>query len=612
MKKLKIAVVYFLFIVILISQFCCLTSIYAADDSKVWDGTIASSFEGGSGTSSDPYIIKTASQLALLAKNVNNGNSYKDKYFRLEDNIVLNDTSKWDVWTYVYGPKNKWTQIGYLVCDEQNYLSQTILGVYLFNKETKNFSGTFDGNGHVIRGVYCVSDDNRPCGLFGANSGTVKNLGVVESYIKGNVGVGGIVGRNSGTVENCYFKGTVDSYEANVDYYSSSLDKTQTIVSKGAGIGGIAGINTKTVDNCYSSAKISGTQCIGGIVGLNQSGNVNTCISSSDLNERKINKIGEKGNLSSEKIDAMKNDCGQIVGYAANSSNIKNCYSINDIGNSYGKKIEKNKAGDKSAYSGLNFSSVWTVDVLQKNGMPTLLKVFDYYEHDHKEVWVTVKKPTCAESGVEQKRCEICNEYLSEQKQISATNVHTPGEYIVDTNATCVSEGKKIQKCKVCSKVLDEQVLKVIDHDVTVKQTPATCTESGSIEKTCKRCQQLLETQKIDALGHTAGEFETVKVADCKTEGEKQQKCLTCGEIINQEKIALTEHTMSEWQTVTDSTMLHGGQKMRCCEVCGDIEYEDIPQDTKKLTVAVCCISAAAVVIAGIVITVVIIKKRKK
>ena len=611
MKKVKIALSYFIFFIIIIAQFCCLTNVSAADTQKIWDGKIASSFASGSGTNSDPYIIKTPQQLAFLAKNVNNGNSYKDKYFRLEDNIVLNDTSKWDVWTYVYGPKNKWTQIGYLVCDEQNYLSQTIPGVYLSNKETKNFSGTFDGNGHVIRGVYCVSDDNRPCGLFGANSGTVKNLGVVESYIKGNVGVGGIVGRNSGTVENCYFNGTVDSYESN-DYYSSSLDKTHTIVSKGAGIGGIAGINTKTVDNCYSSAKISGTQCIGGIVGLNQSGNVNTCISASDLNERKINKIGEEGKFSSEKIDAMKNDCGQIVGYSANSSNIKNCYSINDIGNIYGKKIEKNKAGDKSAYSGLNFSSVWTVDVLQKNGMPTLLKVFDYYEHDHKEAWVTIKQPTCSKSGIEQKRCEICNEYLSDERDITATGVHTPGEYIIDTKATCVSEGKKIQKCKVCSKVLDEQTIPVIDHDVTVKQTPATCTEFGSIEKTCKRCNELLETQKIDPTGHTAGEFEIVTVSDCKNQGERQQKCVTCGEIIKKEKIELAEHVMSEWQTVTESTMFSIGQQMRSCEVCAEAEYKDIPKDTKSLTVAICCISASAVVIAGIVVTAVVVKKRKK
>ena len=35
-----------------------------------WDGTAAESFEGGNGDSSDPYIIKTAEQLAFLAKQV--------------------------------------------------------------------------------------------------------------------------------------------------------------------------------------------------------------------------------------------------------------------------------------------------------------------------------------------------------------------------------------------------------------------------------------------------------------------------------------------------------------------------------------------------------------
>ena len=612
MKKVKIAVVYFLFIIILSSQFC-LTSIYAANDSKIWDGTIASSFDGGSGTSSDPYIIKTASQLALLAKNVNNGNSYKEKYFRLEDNIVLNDTSKWSVWTHVYGPKNKWTQIGYLVSDETNYVSSVLSGVYLSNKETRNFSGTLDGNGHVIRGVYCISDDNRPCGLFGANSGTIKNLGVVESYIKGNIGVGGIVGRNSGTVESCYFEGVADSFEETNSYYTSSLEKSQTVVSKGAGIGGIVGINTKTVVNCYSRAKILGTQCLGGIVGLNQSGSVSTCISISDFQERSVGKIGENGKFSNQAMDAMKDDCGQIVGYAVNSSgkNIKNCYSINDIKNSYGTKIDKNKASDKTSYQGFNFSGVWTVNVLQPSGMPTLLNVFDYYEHEHKETWVTTKQPTCSKSGVEQKRCEICNEYLSEEKQISATGVHTPGEYITQSQSTCHKNGKKVQKCTVCSTILNEQSLDPLEHEAVVSEKAATCVEDGEIKKVCKLCNTLLETEIIPATGHTAGEFEITVVADCKAAGEKQQKCVDCGEVVNTEQIALAQHIMSDWQTVTDSTMFSGGQQMRECTVCGQIEYENIPKDTKSLTVMISCISAVTVVIGvGIVITVIIKKKK--
>lgn len=48
-----------------------------------WDGTAAESFEGGNGDSSDPYIIKTAEQLAFLAKQVNGGETYHGKYSSL-------------------------------------------------------------------------------------------------------------------------------------------------------------------------------------------------------------------------------------------------------------------------------------------------------------------------------------------------------------------------------------------------------------------------------------------------------------------------------------------------------------------------------------------------
>ena len=54
-----------------------------------WDGTAASGFAYGSGTSSSPYVIETAEQLAYLAQSVNSGNSYSGKYISLESNIDL-------------------------------------------------------------------------------------------------------------------------------------------------------------------------------------------------------------------------------------------------------------------------------------------------------------------------------------------------------------------------------------------------------------------------------------------------------------------------------------------------------------------------------------------
>ncbi len=98
----------------------CLSSLISCNispkiSSDKWDGSIASSFDSGNGTEHDPYIIKSASQLAYLATQVNQGINYSEKYFLLENNIDLNNI--------------EWTPIGY--------------GDYYF-------SGYFDGNGHTI------------------------------------------------------------------------------------------------------------------------------------------------------------------------------------------------------------------------------------------------------------------------------------------------------------------------------------------------------------------------------------------------------------------------------------------------------------------------------
>lgn len=48
-----------------------------------WNGTAADAFAGGSGAVTDPYRIATGAQLAYLAQQVENGNSYNAKYFIL-------------------------------------------------------------------------------------------------------------------------------------------------------------------------------------------------------------------------------------------------------------------------------------------------------------------------------------------------------------------------------------------------------------------------------------------------------------------------------------------------------------------------------------------------
>ena len=95
----------------------------------VWVGKIAEKFAGGTGTESDPYQISNGAELAYLAQQVNAGESYSDKYFTLTNDIDLGSKE----WTPIGNENESWD--GY------------------------KFEGTFDGDGHTIRGLYSNSGD---------------------------------------------------------------------------------------------------------------------------------------------------------------------------------------------------------------------------------------------------------------------------------------------------------------------------------------------------------------------------------------------------------------------------------------------------------------------
>ena len=84
--------------------------------------------------------------------------------------------------------------------------------------ENVPFTGTFDGNGHSITGLYINNADSDNQGLFGYMSGTnsaVRNLTVSGTVsVSGIVRyVGGVVGwNNGGIIENCSYTGSVSGY----------------------------------------------------------------------------------------------------------------------------------------------------------------------------------------------------------------------------------------------------------------------------------------------------------------------------------------------------------------------------------------------------------------
>ena len=186
---------------------------------------------GTEGSETDPFQIKTTTDLDLLALRVNSGTTYEGKYFKLMNDIAYTYTTAWNDAT---STENNFTPI--------------------IGNNYGKFKGVFDGQGHTISGIRIYSSDDNQ-GIFGYNKGTVRNVILDDARITGNTYVGGIVGHNDeGTIENCHSTATVliGSPGGNPHYY-----------------GGIAGENDGTIDGCTSSATISEASYCGGIVGYN-------------------------------------------------------------------------------------------------------------------------------------------------------------------------------------------------------------------------------------------------------------------------------------------------------------------------------------------------------
>ena len=199
------------------------------------------------------------------------------------------------------------------------------------NGQRMLYAGIFDGKGHSISGLYAnlydapVEDSdytsNKNCaGLFGSHAGVTRNLGIMDSYIRGDMCVGGICAYNDGgTIQNCYSAATVcgDSYIGGICGRSRSNSIIENCYNAGyiygadGNIGGICGDNYSTIESCYNIGIVKGKRYVGGIVGVS-SGSGNTIW---------IKDCYNRGNV----IGDTK-DIGGIGGYIG-SSLVENCYS---------------------------------------------------------------------------------------------------------------------------------------------------------------------------------------------------------------------------------------------------------------------------------------------
>ena len=261
----------------------------------------------GNGTEAEPFILKTAEHLAWFRDYVNVGKS--SACAKIADDVEEIDMStvchKADAEKQV--AELSWTPIG-------NY--------------SKQYQGTFDGNGKTIRNLFISSTSNE-IGFFGyAADCRIKNITFDNAKVKGNdnssTGIlagyaGSCVIENIKTTRNCSVEG---NYET----------------------GGIAGRANGNISNCENHAIVKGLHSVGGIVGIcfDSENSITSCANYGEITGTEdfvggiIGYFGEGSLQNSANNGNITGDArvGNLIGYA-NICNINNVLGIGNITANY-------------------------------------------------------------------------------------------------------------------------------------------------------------------------------------------------------------------------------------------------------------------------------------
>ncbi len=252
------------------------------------------------GSSSNPYIIKTAEQLASFAQSVNSGTTYLNRYIELGNNI--------DISSYT------WVPIG--------------------SSNTRCFRGHFNGNGHAVIGLkYSSTSTSSFGGLFGyLYSADVSNVTIVNGSV------------------SAYYAGALSGYA-----YEANIANCITISTTVSGIrycGGIVGrAYDSTISQCKNNASVTcsrtgttGDGYAGGIVGyFNSNSEVSLCYNTGDI-------VAQQ-----ESYDNDQNlYAGGIAGACPNddTSTIRECYNEGDVKAGSSSSTSQAMAGGITGYGG--------------------------------------------------------------------------------------------------------------------------------------------------------------------------------------------------------------------------------------------------------------------
>ena len=235
----------------------------------------------GSGTSEDPYLIATISDLGWISVK----SSRWDKHYRQTINITFAD-SDFQSGGDFYNSGAGFIPIG---------------------NSTTQFTGNYDGGGYKIDNLF-INNNSANIGLFGyVNGATISNLGVTNADISSTGSSTGVLaGYTKGsTITNCYTTGTLNGgsssnnggFAGYVETCNIETSFSSCNVTAGSRSGGFAGriITSSTINNCYSTGSVASGDYTGGFVGIAYTSSVTNCYSTVALPGSGTNRGGFVG-----------------------------------------------------------------------------------------------------------------------------------------------------------------------------------------------------------------------------------------------------------------------------------------------------------------------------
>jgi hypothetical protein len=277
----------------------------------------------GQGTKDDPYIIASLDNLKWVSSNPSSWGAT----FKQTKDIDASPTKNWN--------------------DGKGF---SIIG-----KNEKNaFDGTYDGQGHTIKGLYINRPQQKGVGFFGwsGKDAVIMDVHLTEIDITAGKHIGGLAAVNVGEIENSevsssqgQIKGSGNSVGGLVGLNRPGgvIKGSQTNVyvnvdgNNVGGLVGLAGKNTKIV-NSHATGNVKAKGQAGGLVGDNH-GKITFCYATGDVNATEghsngglvgINYAPVKGSYAIGDISAAGSASdGGLIGN--DHALISNCYAMGNV-----------------------------------------------------------------------------------------------------------------------------------------------------------------------------------------------------------------------------------------------------------------------------------------